>query len=103
MAAQTRLEIVELRGRQGFNELGRDRLLAHPQSFLEGSGEVLPDLQRCPQAIGEQLDSFVGDDVAGGNPDAAIIHEGTITAKDAGLVALVAPTVENTGTRCCSE
>lgn len=32
-----------------------------------------------------------------GNPNAAIINEGTITAKDAGLVGLVAPQVENRG------
>ncbi|MFZ4541227.1 MAG: filamentous hemagglutinin N-terminal domain-containing protein [Rickettsiales bacterium] len=32
-----------------------------------------------------------------GDPNAAIINEGTITAKDAGLVGLVAPTVENHG------
>ncbi|HNQ92570.1 MAG TPA: filamentous hemagglutinin N-terminal domain-containing protein, partial [Alphaproteobacteria bacterium] len=34
---------------------------------------------------------------APGAPDAAIINEGTITAKDAGLVGLVAPRVENNG------
>lgn len=32
-----------------------------------------------------------------GNPDAAIINNGTITAKDAGLVGLVAPHVANNG------
>ncbi|MBU0859221.1 MAG: filamentous hemagglutinin N-terminal domain-containing protein, partial [Alphaproteobacteria bacterium] len=32
-----------------------------------------------------------------GRPDAAIINEGTITARDAGLVGLVAPNVENHG------
>ncbi len=32
-----------------------------------------------------------------GNPNAQIINEGTITAKDAGLVGLVAPRVENRG------
>lgn len=32
-----------------------------------------------------------------GNPGAAIIHRGVITAKDAGLVGLVAPYVENSG------
>ncbi|MCB9964485.1 MAG: filamentous hemagglutinin N-terminal domain-containing protein [Rhodospirillales bacterium] len=32
-----------------------------------------------------------------GKPDAAIVNEGTITAKDAGLVGLVAPNVENHG------
>ncbi|MDB5491265.1 MAG: filamentous hemagglutinin N-terminal protein [Micavibrio sp.] len=33
-----------------------------------------------------------------GNPDAAIINDGTITAHDAGLVGLVAPNVVNNGT-----
>ena len=33
-----------------------------------------------------------------GNPDAGIVNEGTITAKDAGLVGLVAPNVMNAGT-----
>ena len=33
-----------------------------------------------------------------GNPNAAIINEGTITAKDAGMVGLVAPNVINSGT-----
>jgi mucin-19 len=33
-----------------------------------------------------------------GNPDASIVNEGTITAKDAGLVGLVAPNVINSGT-----
>lgn len=32
-----------------------------------------------------------------GRPDAAIVNEGTITAKEAGLVGLVAPNVENHG------
>lgn len=32
-----------------------------------------------------------------GNPDAVIVNEGTITARDAGLVGLVAPHVENHG------
>ena len=32
-----------------------------------------------------------------GNPDAAIVNHGTITAKEAGLVGLVAPNVENHG------
>ena len=34
---------------------------------------------------------------ASSNPDAAIVNEGTITAKEAGLVGLVAPRVENHG------
>jgi filamentous hemagglutinin family protein len=34
---------------------------------------------------------------ASSNPDAAIVNEGTITAKQAGLVGLVAPRVENHG------
>jgi filamentous hemagglutinin family protein len=33
-----------------------------------------------------------------GNPDASVVNEGTITAKDAGLVGLVAPNVANSGT-----
>jgi len=33
-----------------------------------------------------------------GNPDAVVSNAGTITAKQAGLVGLVAPTVENSGT-----
>jgi filamentous hemagglutinin family protein len=33
-----------------------------------------------------------------GNPDAAIVNEGRITAREAGLVGLVAPRVENSGT-----
>ena len=32
-----------------------------------------------------------------GNPNAAIINDGLITAKEAGLVGLVAPYVENNG------
>ncbi len=32
-----------------------------------------------------------------GNPDARIVNDGTITAKEAGLVGLVAPNVENNG------
>lgn len=33
-----------------------------------------------------------------GNPDASIINQGSITAREAGLVGLVAPQVENSGT-----
>ncbi len=33
----------------------------------------------------------------GGNPNASVENEGTITAKDAGLVGLVAPNVQNSG------
>src|ERR1019366_7029548 len=33
-----------------------------------------------------------------GNPNASIVNEGTITARDAGLVGLVAPNVINSGT-----
>src|SRR5205085_880198 len=32
-----------------------------------------------------------------GNPHASIVNQGTITAKDAGLVGFVAPNVENDG------
>ena len=32
-----------------------------------------------------------------GNPNAAVVNQGTITASDAGLVGLVAPSVENDG------
>ena len=36
-------------------------------------------------------------DIAGSNPNALVANHGTITAKDAGLVGLVAPNVENSG------
>src|SRR5690606_41878548 len=46
-------------------------------------------------------DSFMNDDNPvfdiAGNPDAKIINNGLITAKEAGLVGLVAPHVENNG------
>src|SRR3954449_6135504 len=63
--AQTRLELVELRGEQGFHELRRDRLLAHPPSLLEGLREVPLDLQRGAETPRQQLDRLLGDDVAG--------------------------------------
>src|SRR3954449_869962 len=65
--AQTRLELVELRGEQGFHELRRDRLLAHPPPLLEGRGEVPLDLQRGAEALGQQLDRLLGDHVTDGD------------------------------------
>lgn len=75
-------------------------ILVNPNGvFFEGSSRVDVNGIVATTAGIEALDFMNGSNHFGitGHLDAAIINEGVITAKDAGLVGLVAPNVENRG------
>jgi filamentous hemagglutinin family protein len=69
-----------------------------PNSRVDVAGLVATASQIDSTAF-QQKGRLIG---LAGNPNAAIANEGTITAKDGGLIALVAPEVRNDGTCGCS-
>ena len=78
-------------------------LLVNPNGVLFGSGSQIDvgGLVTATADVSDDTAFMAGGPVLlgrAGNSDASIINAGTITAKDAGLVGLIAPNVENHGT-----
>ena len=77
-------------------------ILSNPNGMLFGRDSRIDVAGLVATSASTGTDAFMrGGRLAldqAGHPDARIINRGTITAKEAGLVALVAPSVENTGT-----
>lgn len=75
-------------------------ILSNPSGVFFGPGSVVDvnGLVATSANIGND-DFMAGSNVFNipGNPDAAIVNEGVITAKEAGLVGLIAPSVVNSG------
>ena len=77
-------------------------ILANPNGMLFGKDSRIDVAGLVATSASAGTDAFMrGGRLAldqAGKPDAKIVSRGTITAKEAGLIALVAPRVENTGT-----
>ncbi|MFZ1427401.1 MAG: filamentous hemagglutinin N-terminal domain-containing protein [Geminicoccaceae bacterium] len=76
-------------------------ILSNPNGMIFGAGSRVDVAGLVATSAGIGKDAFMqGGRLAfdrGGNPAAKIINRGMLTARDTGLIALVAPSVENTG------